>query len=227
LARQRSREQKREVLSILQSDDFEKRLEALLERPARQVINPLFSFLLSNDEPTKWRAVTAMGAVVARLADENMESARVIVRRLMWSLNDESGGIGWGAPEAIGEIIARHQGMAEEYAKVLISYIWEEGNYLEYPLLQRGALWGVGRAAQGWPHLMKDAIPCLTPFLDAPDAVLRGLAAWALGLCGPDAARSHLEPLLKDTTEISLYLNGKLHRRLVKNLAAEALAHCR
>lgn len=25
-----------------------------------------------------------------------MDSARIVMRRLMWSLNDESGGIGWG-----------------------------------------------------------------------------------------------------------------------------------
>jgi hypothetical protein len=46
-----------------------------------------------------------MGEVMAHLADKDMESARVIMRRLMWSLNDESGGIGWGAPEAMGEIV--------------------------------------------------------------------------------------------------------------------------
>ena len=55
-----------------------------------------------------------MGAVVAHLAEKDMESARVVMRRLMCSLNDESGGIGWGAPEAMGEIIASHEGLASE-----------------------------------------------------------------------------------------------------------------
>jgi len=36
----------------------------------------------------------------------------------MWSLNDESGGIGWGAPEAMGAIMARHTGLADEYANI-------------------------------------------------------------------------------------------------------------
>ena len=49
-----------------------------------------------------------MGAVVANLAEKDMESARVVMRRLMWSLNDESGDIGWSRPEAMGEIIASH-----------------------------------------------------------------------------------------------------------------------
>jgi len=104
-----------------------------------------------------------MGAVVANLAEQDMESARVIMRRLMWSLNDESGGIGWGAPEAMGEIIASHDGLAKEYVSVLISYVWKEGNFLEYEPLQRGAVWGVGRVAQVRPELAQDAGPHLLP----------------------------------------------------------------
>ncbi len=93
---------------------------------------------------------------MANFAEEDMESARVIMRRLMWSLNDESGGIGWGSPEAMGEIIASHDGLAKEYAHVLISYVWEEGNFLEYEPLQRGA----------GPHLL--------PYLESTDAAVRG-----------------------------------------------------
>ena len=45
----------------------------------------------------KWHAVSALGAIVAALAEKEMESARIIMRRLMWSLNDESGSIGSGS----------------------------------------------------------------------------------------------------------------------------------
>jgi len=96
------------------------------------VINPLFSFLYNNDEQVRWRTVTAFGAVVAKLADEDMEAARIIMRRLMWNLNDESGGIGWGSPEAMGETLARHEGLAKEYARILLSYARQDGNYLEH-----------------------------------------------------------------------------------------------
>lgn len=95
-----------------------------------------------------------MGAFVANLADEDIESARVIVRRLMWQLNDESGGIGWGAPEVMGEILARHEGLAGEYANILTSHIKEDGNSLEHEPLQRDALWGVARLAQVRPDLV-------------------------------------------------------------------------
>jgi len=222
--RESGRDLKRNVLAVLRSDDFDQRLNDLRQWPARKVINPLFSFLLSNDEQTRWRAITAMGAVVANHAEQNMESARVIMRRLMWMLNDESGGIGWGAPEAMGEIIASHEGLAQEYVRVLISYVNEDGNFLEYEPLQRGAVWGVGRVAQVRPELVQDAVPHLLSSLKSPDAGIRGLAAWTLGLLGAEGARTQLEVLLLDNAEISLYLNGELVRRSLSDLAKEALA---
>ena len=219
------RDLKRKVLALLRSDNFDQSLDELCRLPARQVINPLFSFLLSTDEQRKWRAITALGAVVAKLANKDMESARVIMRRLMWSLNDESGGIGWGAPETMGEIMACHQGLAEEYANVLISYVWEDGNFLEYEPLQRGAVWGIGRVAQVRPGLVQDAVPHLLLFLESPDATVRGLAAWTLGLLGAEAARPQLEVLLGNEVEVPLYMNERLMVQCVGDLAKEALAY--
>jgi len=222
--RSSGRELKRKVLAVLQSDDFDQRLSDLYQWPARQVINPLFSFLLHREEQTRWRAITAMGAVVAHLAAKDLESARIIMRRLMWSLNDESGGIGWGAPEAMGEIIASHEGLAKEYARILVSYIREDGNFLEYEPLQRGALWALGRVAQSRANLVQDALPHLLPYLASTDAPLRGLAAWTVGLLGAEGVRSPLEALVEDRAEISLYLDRQLVCRSVGNLAKEALA---
>lgn len=132
-------------------DDEEKAMEELLGLPTAQSINPLFSFIQSTNEVIKWRAVRAMGKVVAQMAVANLESARVIMRRLMWSLNDESGGIGWGAPEAMGEIMAQDERLAGEYKKILLSYLDEEGNYLEHEPLRQGALWALQRLDSAKP----------------------------------------------------------------------------
>jgi hypothetical protein len=108
------RKLKKKILEFLGSDDFENSLQKICQLPARQAVNPLFSFFYNTNEWIRWRAVTAMGALVFSLAEQDMESARVVMRRLMWNLNDESGGIGWGSPEAMGEIMARHSRLAEE-----------------------------------------------------------------------------------------------------------------
>jgi hypothetical protein len=102
-----------------------------------------------------------MGVTVARLANQDMEAARIVMRRFMWSLNDESGGIGWGAPEAMAECLASHAGLAGEYTKILVSFMREDGFYLELPSLQRGLMWGIGRLAQVRPQLLRLACPPL------------------------------------------------------------------
>jgi len=98
------------------------------------------------------------------------------MRRLIWNLNDESGGIGWGSPEAMGEIMAQSEQMAKEYHLILISYIRDDGNYIEHEILQRGVLWGLSRLAHARPELVKDAAPFLHPYMESDDPILRELA---------------------------------------------------
>ncbi|GLI36262.1 DVU0298 family protein [Desulforhabdus amnigena] len=214
---------RRRVGSLLQSDDFDDRLSELSQFPERQVINPLFSFIYSPDELIKGRAVTAMGRVMARMADQDMESARNIMRRFIWNLNDESGCSGWGSAEAMGEIMAAHERLAEEYYRILISYIAEDGNPLENDMLERGVLWGIGRLAQVRPHLLRNAVPHLLPYLKSLDPVQRGFAVWALGFLKNPETRDHIEPLLNDLTEITIFVDGKVERCRLCDLAAQAL----
>jgi hypothetical protein len=219
----RGRQLKERVLGALRSDDRARALAELAKLPARQVVNPLFSFFCSTDPTVRWRAVTAMGVVMTTLASAEMEAARVVMRRMIWQLNEESGGIGWGIPEAMGETMARHGGLAEEYAHMLVSYIQEDGNFLEHVPLQRGVLWGLGRLAQARPSLVEKATPDIEMFLSAADAQLRGLAAWILGLVGAQGARPRLENLTADGTEVPLYLDWREERCTVSELAGQAL----
>jgi hypothetical protein len=175
-----SRALKKKVHGLLKSPDLNQAIRELRKLPPQKVINPLFSFLQDTDQGIKWAAVRAMGTIVAGMADVDMESARVIMRRLMWNLNDESGGIGWGSPEAMGEILANHEGLAKEYVYVLLSYAREDGNYLELPVLQRGLLWGIKRLSEVRPHLVQDAAPCLLHYTQSADAGVRDLAEQVL-----------------------------------------------
>jgi hypothetical protein len=165
-----------------------------------------------------------MGAVVGYMADTAMESARVVMRRLMWNLNDESGGIGWGSPEAMGEITAVHAGLAGEFASILISYINPDGNFLEHELLQRGSLWGVGRMAHARPMLAMPAAPFLPKFFDSPDPFLRGTAIWGAGPILKDTMRPLLKARLSDKAPLRLYWQMRLTQTTVADLAAAALA---
>ena len=212
------RQLKKEVLELLGDKDFEKSLEKIIQLPARQVVNPLFPFFYNRDELVKWRAVTAMGAVVSSLADHDMESARVIMRRLIWNLNDESGGIGWGSPEAMGEIMARNNRLAQEYAHILVSYINPDGNYLEHEVLQRGVLWGIGRLARKHPDFVKDSEHFLIPYMESEDATLRGLAAWAAKPICTKRTEPFLLRLGEDNSKIKIFVDNNLVECTVSSL---------
>jgi len=218
------RQLKKEVLRLFQTKDLVAALKAVAAMPARQVVNPLFGLLYHGDPRVRWYAVAAMGEVVSALADRDMESARVIMRRLMWNLNDESGGIGWGSPESMGEIMARHSGLAREYASILVSYLDPDGNYLEHEDLQAGLLWAVGRLARVQPELMADAGRLIVVHFTSKNSLLRGMALWAALALRPKAvAGQHLQQLCGDSSEIAIFQDGELKSRRIGDLAAELL----
>jgi hypothetical protein len=217
------RELKARIGQLLGQSNFERALATIRQIPGRQAVNPLFSFLYSGDEQIRWRAVTAMGAVVCQMADGAMESARVVMRRLMWNLNDESGGIGWGSPEAMGEIAAGHAVLAEEFACMLISYINPDGNFLEHEPLQHGSLWAVGRLAHARPLLARPAAPFLPAFLHSPDPTLRGSAIWASSPILDDTLRPLIKALLSDNAPLRLYRQMQMTETTVADLARLAL----
>jgi len=175
---------RQDLRNLLITDDFNLALAALRMLPLHRAARHLFSFLCQSDEEVKNRAATAMGILVAELAAENMEAAREIMRRLMWSLNDESGSIGWGASPAMAEIMVNHEGLAREYVHMLVSYMTEEGNYLENVLLQRELLRATYRLAGVRPQLLhqKGALPYLRELSRSEDAQVRGLAARCLDI---------------------------------------------
>ena len=144
------------VFSVLEHRNFEENLQKIYELPPQKAINALFSFLSSTDKSIKEKAVRAMGAVVSRIAEADLESARMVMRRLIWSLNEESGWIGWGSAEAMGEIMARNEILAREYHTILISFVTEGDNYLLFDKLREEVVRGLKRLSQVHPHYVKE-----------------------------------------------------------------------
>lgn len=227
-----SRSIKNEVLALLKGQDLAAIIEALQRYAPKDAVNVLFSAICREDPHIRWFAVSCMGEAVARLAAQEMEEARIVMRRFLWSLNDESGGIGWGVPESMAETMCRHAGLAEEYLHMLISYmredgeeICQDGNYIEHPLLQRGLLWGVARMSSCRPRLLveRGAGADIPPYLQAEDGETRGLAVLAAGHLHLNATEGALRGLIQDTTPLTLYWEGAFQSTTVGELALSAL----
>lgn len=208
------RELKRNILSLLGRPDLVDILPELLSLADRDLIGPLFSALCHTDHLVRWHAVSAFGPVVCRMADRDPESARIVMRRFLWSLNDESGGIGWGAPEAMAEIMSRSAVLAGEYIHMLISYIrvdgpeaFQDGNFIELPMLQRGVLWGVGRLIPHYRQILEQMgiAADLRPYLLSSDGDVRGLACRCLHLLGERPTAEEVAKLGQDSHQLVIY----------------------
>lgn len=178
----RMRECKGQLKEWLSREDWESTTAVLDAMDDKTAVGPLFSFLLLG-EPMAQRAAVALGLVVARMAQQSPESARNIVRRCMWHMNEDSGNIGWGIPEAFAEILVRSPVLFREFHRVLISYIIRTGksdNYCDYAPLRRSCYGAVSRLALAEPQLAPLVRPHLEQGLQDADASCREQAAWAL-----------------------------------------------
>jgi hypothetical protein len=197
---------RQKVGKILENPDREIALEQLARIPDNQLTGHLFSHFYTRKDLIKFRSVTAMGFVGKRLAQTHMESARNLMRRLMWNLNDESGGIGWGSAEAMGEVLSHSRNLAAEFDSILFSFVDQNANYIDNPLLQQGILWGIKTYVTAAPdRLTPDRAGLLVPFLDCEDPVKRGYAVRALRNAGSIDTDALFRPLSADHTEIAIY----------------------
>nr|MBF0221507.1 HEAT repeat domain-containing protein [Desulfobulbaceae bacterium] len=217
---------KEKVTELLRAADLEKALIELSTYEQGRVLKPLLSSLCSCDKVVKWHAVTAIGQVVGATAETDFESARVVMRRFMWMLNDESGGIGWGIPEVIGEVCAVHPKIAQEYTHILVSFMREEGFYLELPELQRGLMWGLGRLAQVYPQLLveKNSLSYLPLYLGSADTRVKAGAVYATGLLNDKQSLPVLHKFVGDSSVVTLYKDRRFEETTLGALAREAIS---
>ncbi len=153
------------ILKHLEESDLESVSVALQQFPPKRLINALTPHLLHTDELIRQRAVIFIGQAASRLAEQDIEAARIIIRRYIWNLMEESGNCATGSPEVIGECLANQETLANEFAPMLLSFIMPEGNFLDYDPLMIGALWGIGRLAEVRPELLADAPEYLIPLV--------------------------------------------------------------
>ncbi len=199
----RLRENKKLLRQWLESDNWKDFLPQILEFEPKEITGTLFSFLLLGGEMTH-RAARTLGLAIEKMRLQKLEDARDIVRRIMWQMNEESGNIGWGKPEAFAEILVNSEVLAKEFHSVLLSYIMDTGrddNFCDHALLRRSCYYAVGRLAMVRPELCQKSIPWLMQSLTEKEAdmICRGMALWALmQFPQKDIPSFEIYPLLKN-----------------------------
>lgn len=201
----------------LSSTDWTGALEALGKQASRGLVSQAVAALCSQEPQARWRAVEAVGFLVSRLAQQDREAARDVVRRLLWSLNEESGSIGWGAPEALAEILARDSALAREFLPIFVSFL--KAGHLERmpPQIAQGFLWGVFRLGDLYCDILgsPEVLEGLRDSLGSPHPSSRGLAALALKRLGVLQSLPGLESLLNDQEVFTFMEEGELQQKSI------------
>ncbi len=201
---------KQEITSALQESDYKSLLE--LWSKDRRVIRTLISLTYDKESVIAWRAIEAIGLLTKVMSEEKSEDVRNLAGRLLWMIRDESGGIGWSAPEILGEIIRNNPELCADLVSVLISF-HEEG------MLRSGVLWAIGRIAEVSKGLVISALPIVVSYLNDPELHIRGMAIWSLGKIGPDSYSDVLKNLISDRRMVIIYDEGELQRTTIGELA--------
>jgi hypothetical protein len=158
----------------------------------------LFSLAMDNEELIAWRAIEAIGRMAGIQADSDIDRVRDSIRRLLWLMNDESGGLGWRSPELIGEILVNVPDLIGEYAQILTSFLKEEP-------FERGTHLAVSRLAAINATPFADHVEILGQSLNDPDATIRFYAASALRYLNIANYQSRIEKLANDNQPVKLY----------------------
>jgi hypothetical protein len=208
------RERKRTATELLRERD----LPAIGEWARRdgRTKDTFVALLYQQDELLCWRAIEAIGRVSAAIAEADLEAVRGLLRRLLWSMNDESGSLGWRSPEAIGEILANVPPLIDEFGMLLPAFLWEEP-------FERGTHWAVARLARLRPDIYVGRIDELTPSLQAEDSYIRGFAVLALGVLGTESSVASAASLRNDRARLRLYdfESGQMCETSVAELVAK------
>lgn len=203
----RLRLRKAAVLELLHKRD----LNLLREwgRSERQSLRVLSSLLFETDPLIRWRTIEALGYIAAETDKNNPDAVHRLLQRLLWLMNDESGGLCWHAPEAIAEILYRTPRLMPEFGVILLSFLNEEP-------FEVGVRLGIARLASGYGDQKERIRVALGNSLNESDnrislASMFALRAFAISWNGPLGSGRQLE--------IYDFANGKL-----LNLTAEEIA---
>jgi len=170
------------------------------------------------DEVLRWSAIETAARLMKKWWDSGKEEkVRIYIRTLFWSMNDESGGIGWSSPQTVAEIIAQNPVLIDPYGSMMIAHCIDE------PPLIKGCFWGIGRMGGLVRESLKLFQDKILKVFSNDDVDVLGIAAWAMGETGFASAAPFLEKLRFRSKPVTIYIEGTFYEKPLGKWAEEAL----
>ncbi len=170
------------------------------------------------DEGLRWSAIETAARLMKSWWDSGKEEkVRIYIRTLFWSLNDESGGIGWSSAQTIAEIIALNPVLIDPYGSMMIAHCIDE------PPLLKGCFWGIGRLGV----LIKKALMSfreeILSVFAIDDSDVLGTAVWAMGEARFTPSLPFIETLRFRKEPVLIYRDGIFLQKSLGEWAEEAI----
>jgi len=157
---------KRTIQQALEQNDLDAVVSLVQQH--RRALSQLVRIAYDKETLAGWRAIKAIGRVAKALVNTDDEFLRVTIRKLLWSLSDESGGIGWAAPEILGEIVSADP---EKFSDIipLIAEVYE----IEEKVFRPGVIYALMRIAETAPELVMNYQKIIISSLTDEDPMTR------------------------------------------------------
>ena len=186
---------KKNILSALGSND----LDAVVSLAAsdRTVLSRLVRLAYDKETLVGWRAIMSIGLVARGMITTDLDFLRETCRKLVWSLSDESGSIGWSAPEILGEVVSADPKRFKDFIPLLAS-VYE----IEEDVFRGGVLFALGRIAESAPELSASYQKIIISSLTDKDPIVkvRGLELvgllWTCGMHSTAWSREYGERII-------------------------------
>ena len=136
---------KQTIVCALESNDLDAVVS--LVKSNRRALAALVRISYDKETLAAWRAIKSVGLAAKEIVRTDEEFLREAVRKLLWSLSDESGGIGWSAPELLGEIVSSDPKRFSDVIP-LIAQVFE----VEEEVFRPGVVYALARIAETNPE---------------------------------------------------------------------------
>ncbi len=212
---------KQQLCVALSSNDFQTVVDHAKE--SRRTLSLLVRLAYDKDTLIGWRAIKAVGVIAREMVKTNYDFLRETIRKLRWSLSDESGGIGWSAPELIGEIVCADP---RRFADIvpLIADVYA----IEEDVFRPGVLYAFSRIAESAPDLVVPYSDIIKAALNDKNALVRFYALETIGklkgMSGLSIATDVIEKLKHDNSEIWVYQGDAFINVVVGDTARNIVA---
>jgi hypothetical protein len=176
---------KQSLIVALGENDLE--AAVAIVKHQRQALSVLIRIAYDKDTLAGWRAIKAIGLAAREMAKTDAEFLRETCRKLLWSLTDESGAIGWSAPEILGEIVSAEPRRYPDIIPIIA------GAYeVEEEVFRAGVVYALCRVAEAAPELAVTYQKIVMLSLADKEPLVKVNGLELVGLLWPVAVRNNV-----------------------------------